>query len=134
MDLGDQVEEDFDFAKGQRRDRLWWAVLGGCSLLGVAYIVHPFWLFAIILQGYFLTTMSYGDTFYVQRNHRLRGALLWKVVLLTLPVHLLFICGIIMMDRLVPSIATKVLVGLPVIFLCFGIECVFFDRAIARFT
>jgi|ERR1051325_1962952 hypothetical protein len=126
MQLGYQVEEGFDLSVEQRRDRLWWVVVGGCALLGLVYVIHPFFL--AIFQTYCLSLLSYGDTFYVHPKKFLRGTKLWKVVLQTIPVHLIFLAGFVALDLALPQFATKVIVSLTVLYICFGVECVIFDK------
>ena len=129
--FGYHLEENFDLAKVQRRDRLWWFLVAGICLLGVSYVLHAFP--PEVFQGYFLTVLSYGDSFYVQRKDKLGEPQLWKAIVTTVPLHSLFLGGIVLADQFLPSLATKVVVSLPILFLCFGIETVLFDRIVDRF-
>jgi hypothetical protein len=64
--FGNRAAGDFDIGKQQRRNRLMWVNGGGIGLLCLLYVIHPF--SAAIFQGYFLTTLCYGDSFYVQQG------------------------------------------------------------------
>ncbi len=130
--FGYPVEENFDLAKEQRRDRLKWIVVGGISLLCVLYVIHPF--SAAILQGYFLTSLSYGDSFYVQRRDNLGKPWLWKAIFATIPLHLLLLLGIVWLDWTFPDFFPKVLVCGPILFVTFGVEDVLFDKIVDRFS
>jgi hypothetical protein len=132
MLFGNRVEENYDPAKDQRRSRLKWVVAGGICLLGVIYIIHPF--SAAIFQGYFLTSLCYGDSFYVQRRNDLGMPWLWKAITATIPLHFLFLIGIVWSDRALPGFAPKVIVSIPILFVAFGIEAVLFDWIVDRFS
>jgi hypothetical protein len=130
--FGYRVEENFDLAKEQRRDRLWWVAVAGICLLCVLYVIHPF--SAAILQGYFLTSMCYGDSFYVQRKDNLGNPWLWKAIFATIPLHLLLLLGIVWLDWAFPNFFPKVLVCGPILIVTFGIEGVLFDWIVGRFS
>jgi uncharacterized membrane protein HdeD (DUF308 family) len=131
--FGYRVEENFDLAKEQRRDLLWWwVVVPGICLLCALYIIHPF--SAAILQGYFLTSMSYGDSFYVQRRDSLGKPWLWKAIFATIPPHLLVLLGIVWLDWPFPDFFPKVLVSGPILVVTFGVEEVLFDWIVDRFS
>jgi hypothetical protein len=91
--FGYRVEQNFDLAKEQRRDRLYWIIGGGIALLCVLYVFHPFP--AAVFQGYFLTSICYGESFFVRRRDRLARLWLWKAISATIPLHLLLLLGII---------------------------------------
>ena len=131
--FGYRIEEDFDLAKEQRRDRLWWwVVVPGICLVCALYIIHA--LPAAILQGYFLTSMSYGDSFYVQRKDKLGKPWLWKAILATIPLHLLLLLAIVWLDWAFPDFFPKVLVCGPILVATFGVEDVLFDKIVDRFS
>ena len=128
--FGYRIEENFDLAKEQRRDRLMWIMGTGLCLLLVAYFIHPFPM--AIFQGYFLTALVYGDSFYVLRKDRLREPWLQKAILVTMPVHLIFLTAIIGLDKALPSLFTKIIVWIPVLTLAFGVEDLLFDGIVDR--
>jgi hypothetical protein len=131
--FGYRVEENFDLAKEQRRDRLWWrVVVPGICLVCALYIIHP--LPAAILQGYFLTSMSYGNSFYVKRRDNLDKLWIWKAILATIPLHLLLLLGIVWLDWTFPDFFPKVLVCGPILFVTFGVEAVLFNGIVDRFS
>ncbi|SRR6266852_3823483 len=130
--FGYRVEENFDLAKEQRRDRLHWVIGGGLSLLFLCYFIRPF--SAAIFQGYFLTSLCYGDSFYVQRMDNLGKLWLWKAILATIPLHVLFLAGIVWSDWAFPNFFPKVIVCAPILFVAFGIEAVLFDQIVNRFS
>ena len=131
--FGYRIEENFDLSKEQRRDRLWWwVVVPGICLLCLLYVIHPF--FAAILQGYFLTSMSYGDSFYVQRRDNLCKPWLWKAIFATIPVHLLVLLGIVWLDLAFSDFFPKVFVCGPILVVTFGVEDVLFDKIVDRFS
>ena len=130
--FGYRIEEDFDLAKEQRRDRLIWVVGGGgFCLLVVSLVIH---LPMAILQGYFLTLLSYGDSFYVRRKDKLSEPWLWKAILATLPLHVIFLIALIGLDRAFPDFFSKIIVWFPILFVCFGIEGVLFDGIVNRMS
>jgi hypothetical protein len=130
--FGYRIEENFDLAKEQRRDCLHWGVGGGIGLLCVLYIIHPF--SAAFFQGYFLTSMCYGDSFYVQRRDNLGKLWLWKAMLATIPLHLLLLLGIVWLDWAFPNVFPKIIVCAPILFFTFGVEAVLFDQIVGRFS
>jgi len=131
--FGYRVEENFDLAKEQRRDRLWWrVVVPGICLVCALYIIHP--LPAAILKGYFLTSMSYGNGFYVKRRDNLDKLWIWKAILATIPLHLLLLLGIVWLDWTFPDFFPKVLVCGPILFVTFGVEAVLFNGIVDRFS
>jgi len=130
--FGYRVEENFDLALEQRRDHLKWVVAGGICLLGVLYIIHPF--SAAIFQGYFLTSMCYGDSFYVKRMDNFGKQWLWKAILATIPLHAFFLVGIVWLDWALPNFFTKIIVCGPILIVTFGVEAVLFDSIVDRFS
>jgi hypothetical protein len=130
--FGYRIEENFDFAKEQRRTRLMWVMGTGLCLLIVCYFIHPFSM--AIFQGYFLTSLSYGDSFYVQRKDRLHEPRLWKAILATLPLHVTFLIAIAVLDKSLPSFFPKIIVWIPILSVAFGIEDLLFDGIVRRFS
>jgi hypothetical protein len=129
--FGYRIEENFDLAKEERRDRLIWVMGTGLCFLIVAFLIHPFPI--AILQGYFLTSLVYGDSFYVIRKDKLREPCLWKAILATIPIHAFVIIAILGLDRALPSIFLKLVVWIPTLTLVFGIEDVLFDGIVDHF-
>jgi hypothetical protein len=129
--FGYRVEENFDLAKEQRRDRLIWIVGGGIALLCVIYAFHPF--SAAYFQGYFLTSMCYGNSFFVLRREHLEKRWLWKAILATVPLHLLVLLGVVWLDRAFPNFFPKIAVCLPILTVTFGIESAIFDGVVVLF-
>lgn len=129
--FGYRVKEDFDHAKEQRRDRFMLVAGAGLCLLIVYWLIHPFSV--AVFQVYFLTSLSYGEGFYVQRKDNFGESWLWKGILLTLPLHALFLAGIVGLDKALPSLFTPVIVYIPVLTVAFVIESALFDRIVDRF-
>jgi hypothetical protein len=130
--FGYRIEKNFDLAKEERRNRLIWVMgTGLCLLLIVAFFIHPFPM--AIFQGYFLTALVYGDSFYVIRKDKLKEPWLWKAMFATIPIHAFFIIAILGLDRALPSIFLKIVVWIPSLTLVFGIEDVLFDGIVDRF-
>ena len=131
--FGYRIEQDFDLAKEQRRDRLIWLVGGGgfCLLIAPS-VIHPFPV--AILQGFFLTSLSYGDSFYVRRKDKLSEPWLWKAIVATVPLHVIFLIAIIGLDKTIPHVFSKIIVWFPILFVCFGIEGVLFDGIVGRMS
>jgi hypothetical protein len=132
MLFGYRVEENFDLTLEQRRGRLMWVNGGGIGVLGVLYVIHPF--SAAIFQGYFLTSLYYGDNFYVRRRDNLAKPWLWKAILATIPLHVLLLLVIVWLDWTFPNFFPKIVVSIPILFVTFGIESVLFDRIVDRFS
>jgi hypothetical protein len=130
--FGYRLEENFDLAKEERRSRLMWVLGAGICLLIAVYFIHPFSM--SIFQAYFLTSLFYGDSFYVQRRDKLTEAWLWKAFFTSVPLHVLILIGILGLDRAFPSIFTKIVVFIPLLTLVFGIEAILFDEIASRFN
>ena len=128
--FGNRAAGNFDIGKQQRRNRLMWVNGGGIGLLCLLYVVHPF--SAAIFQGYFLTSMCYGDSFHVQRRDDLSKTWLWNAIFATIPLHLLLLLAIVWLDRAFPNVFPQIIVSAPILFVIFGIEDVLFDQIVAR--
>ena len=112
--FGYGVEQDFDLALEQRRDRLGWLLLGGTMLCGLNLFTGlPF--ATELFQGWIATSLFYGDNFYVRRRANLPKLWLWKSILITVPFHVLYLAGIFWLDRAIPQLMTKALVFMPVV-------------------
>ena len=128
--FGYRIEGDFDIAKEQRLNRLMWVNGGGIGLLGLLYVLHPF--SAAIFQGYFITSLCYGDSFYVRRRGDLGKRWLWKAIFATIPLHLLLLLAIVWLDRAFLNVFPKTIVSVPILFVTFGVEAVLFEQIVAR--
>jgi hypothetical protein len=129
--FGYPIESDFDLAKEQRRDRLWWILLLGLCLLGVLFLIHPF--SGTIFEAYGLTLLSYGDSYYVRRRAKLRERWLWRSVLATIPLHLVFLVGIGLLNRVLPGFGRSAFSAVGFVAFCFACESVLFDSIADRF-
>jgi hypothetical protein len=87
-----------------------------------------------IFQGYFLTSLSYGDSFYVQRKDRLHEPRLWRATLATLPLHGAVLIVIVVLDKSLPSVFPKIIVWIPILSVVFGIEDLLFDGIVRRLS
>ena len=127
--FGQRIEPDFDLAKEQRGDRVWWVIYGGLAL-SIVYDFSGGPFSTEVLQGMFATVFPYGISFYVnQKNNQLGRLWLWKAVLASLPVHILYLMGVFWSDKEFPEFMTKVVVFLPVLAVGAAIESIFlFDR------
>jgi hypothetical protein len=132
MLFGYDVEQGFDLALEQRRNRLWWLLLGGTALcILYSFTGRPF--ATEFFQGWIATSLFYGDNFYVRRRTDLSKVWLWKSILITVPFHVLYLAAIFSLDRAVPQWMTKVAVFLPVIALGFALESITMQPLIDRF-
>ena len=137
--FGYRVEQDFDLAKEQRRDRLWWVLIAGGVLWSLylwsgafhGWTERPF--VTEILQGWLATSLFYGDNFYVRRKADLSKLWLWKAIIATIPFHALYLAFIFWSDRAFPHVMTKIIVFFPVLTLGFAIESVNMQRLIDHF-
>jgi hypothetical protein len=132
MLFGHSVEQGFDLAMEQRRDRLWWLLLGGTALC-ILYLFTGRPFATELFQGWIATSLFYGDNFYVRRGKDLPKLWLWKSILITVPFHVLYLAAMIWLDRAVPQLMTKVVIFLPVIALGFAIESITMQPLIDRF-
>ena len=128
--FGYALEENFDLAKEKRRSRLMWACGIGLTLLIVLRFVLHFSV--AIFQGYLITSLAYGDRFYVSRRDHFREIWLWTGLLLTVPIHLVIVIGFVGLDRFAPEFFSKVFVYFPVVIVVFAVESIVFDRILDR--
>jgi uncharacterized membrane-anchored protein len=129
--LGYRLETDFDVGKEQRRDRLWWCLIGSLCLLGVLFLIHPF--SRLVFVGYSLTVLSYGDSFYVRRRDKIQKRWFWKSVLATVPLHLIFLGAIGWLTWAGPGFVRSAFSTIGFVVICFGSESVLFDSIADRF-
>jgi hypothetical protein len=132
MLFGYGVEQGFDLAMEQRRDRMWWPLLGG-TVLCLLYLFTGRPFATEIFQGWIATSLFYGDNFYVRRGKDLPKPWLWKSILATVPIHVVYLAAIFWLDRLLPQLMNKVIVILPVLALGFAIESIKMQTIIDRF-
>jgi hypothetical protein len=130
--FGHRVEPDFDIAKEKRRDRL--------KLVGIAgFIVCGVYLFSGRpyadqgFQGFFATTLFYGDNFYVRRGNDLGRLWLWKGIFATIPFHVLYLAAIFWSDRAFPEVMTKAIVFIPLLAVGFAVESIRMQKLIDHF-
>jgi hypothetical protein len=131
MLFGYPVEPGFDLALEQRRDRLGWLMLGG-TVLCLLYLFTSRPFATELFQGWIATSLFYGDTFYVRRRAALSKLWLWKSILITLPVHALYLAVMIWSDRTFPQWMTKVAFFLPLIAVAFALESIAMQSLIDR--
>jgi len=111
---------------------MWWPFLGGVALCGLyLFTGRPF--ATELFQGWVATSLLYGEEVYVRRAKDLRKTWLWKAVLATVPIHVLYLSGIFWLDKVLPQLMTKALVFMPVISLGFAIESINMEAFIDRF-
>ena len=128
------IDPNFDPDKEEKRKPVIWA-LYGAAILCVIYLFTGRPFATEICQGLFATILPYGSSFYVNLKGNLNRAGFWKALLATLPVHALYISGIVYSDRAFPEVMTKAVVFIPVLTVGFGIEsALIFDRIIAYFA
>jgi hypothetical protein len=132
MLFGYGIEQDFDLALEQRRDRLWWLLLGGTALC-ILYSISGRPSDTQLFQGWIATALFYGDNFYVRRGKDLRRLWLWKSILVTVPFHVLYLAGMFWLDRAVPQLMTKAFIFIPVVALGFAVESITMQPLIDRF-
>jgi len=82
--------------------------------------------------GYAVTVLSYGDSFHVRRKDNLGERWLWKSVLATIPLHLLFLGCIELLIRSLPRFARTGFSIIGFIALCFVAESLLFDSIADR--
>lgn len=130
--FGYSVEPGFDLALEQRRDRLAWLLLGRTALC-LLYLFTGLPFATELFQGWLATSLFYGDNFYVRRRAYLLKSWLWKSILVTVPIHALYLAGIFWLDRVVPQLMTKAMVFMPVVAVGFAIESIQMQPLIDRF-
>jgi len=107
------TEQSIDLPKQERVERLGWLFLGGGAMLMVngGLILHEF-MPAQLMHAYALTVMCYGQILYLDEIEHVRERWLWIAVLATIPVHFLFVTGLIWWDMDHPDLAkTRVFVA-----------------------
>ena len=132
MLFGYGVEPGSDSATEQRRNRMWWPLLGGTALcLLYSFARRPF--ATEIFQGWIATSLFYGDNFYVRRGQDISKLWLWKSILATVPFHVAYLFGIFWLNRAIPQLMSRVIIFLPVLALGFAVESIKMQAIIDQF-
>ena len=134
MSSYDEVEE-VNSGREQRRKYVWLILIVGSCPLGLLFLLHLFstTVLRMTFIVYAVTVLSYGDSFYVRRKGKLGECWLWKSVVATIPLHVVFVVCIEGLIRLLPSFARTGFTVVAFIALCFGVESVLFDLIADRF-
>jgi hypothetical protein len=125
--FGYGIEPNFDLSKERRKDRVGWLLIVGTGLcilydaFGGRFGVQSF-------QGTLATVLLYGDSFYANRRGDLKATWLWKAVIASIPVHLIYLASLFWCDNAIPGLMMKAIVFIPVIALLFVIESSLVDR------
>ncbi len=130
--FGQRIEPDFDLARDDRRDRVGWAIIAVAVLSGI-YLFSGGPFSTQVFQGMFATVFPYGVSFYVNQRNNLGRLWLWKAVLVSLPVHALYLTAIFWSDKAFPELMTKVVIFLPVLAVGAAIESIFLLDRIANY-
>jgi hypothetical protein len=95
----DSASETLNLEKEQRQERLQWVFYGVGSML---LVVCGFYLQESVelrvLHAYGLTVLTYGALIYVEEFQHLKRLWLWKGVLATIPLHIVFLAGLFWWD------------------------------------
>jgi hypothetical protein len=101
--LSESATETLNLEKEQRQERLQWVFYGVGSML---FVVCAFYVQERVelrvLHAYVLSVLTYGSLIYVEEFEHLRRLWLWKGVLVTIPLHVLFLVGLFWWDAKVP--------------------------------
>jgi len=128
----DSASETFNLDKEHRQERLQWVFYGVGSML---LVVCAFYLQERVelrvLHAYGLTVLTYGALIYVEEFEHLKRLWLWKGVLATIPLHILFLVGLFWWDAKGPMSPGYILVFR--IWPFFLVEMVIFSLVIDHF-
>ena len=95
----DSTSEALNLDKEQRQERLQWVFYGvGSMLLVVCAFYMQERVELRVLHAYSLTVLTYGALIYVEEFEHLKRLWLWKGVLTTIPLHILFLAGLFWWD------------------------------------
>lgn len=126
--------EGFDLEKQQRFERLGWVIYGVGAML---FVVCGFYLQERVeervLHAYGLTVLSYGALLYVEEFDNLRRLWLWKGVLATIPLHIMFVAGLFWWDAKHPRLAHSGVTFVYALWPVFVAEFVIFTLIIDHF-
>jgi hypothetical protein len=96
--------EELDLEKEQRRERLGWVFYGVGSMLLVMCAFYMQQRVELrVLHAYSLTVLTYGALIYVEESEHLRRLWLWKGVLATVPLHIVFVACLFWWDAKGPQ-------------------------------
>ena len=132
MLFGQRVEADFDLARERRRDQVGWSIIAA-TILCAAYDFAGGRFSVQLFQGLVATILCYGANFYVDYGNGRREPWLWKAIVASTCVHVVYVLVIFSSDWAFPNWMTKAIVFIPVLALGFGIESVLIDRVIDHF-
>jgi hypothetical protein len=130
--FGYGLEPDFDLGKERRKNWVGWTIV--CASIVCA--ASLFWNFRFAIQGAqacIATIGCYGQTFYVEQKGLFRKLWLWKVILASVPLHVLYLAGLFWSDKMFPEVMTKAIFFIPVLILGAGIEYVLIQAIMNRF-
>lgn len=128
--FGIDLEPDFSMAKEERSVQLKHVFWGGF----VVVLLYAFFdAFDVrIFQAYLATVVCYGLTFYVARGGYFGKLWLWKAILVSLPLHVLYLAAIFWADKASPQGMTKPVVFIPALTLGAANESTVFDAIADR--
>jgi len=86
-----------------------------------------------MFQGWIATSLFYGDNFYVRRSADLTRLYLFKLLVISIPVHVVYLFLIFWLDRKLPELKTKAIIFIPVLAVGFAIESIQMRTGIDRF-
>jgi len=129
--LPDENGDDSDPAKEARKNYLKWSFLGVSAFLLVTYLLRGVIISGMglnIIKAGLLTMLCYGHLLYVEEKDELKSKWLWATVLVTLPFHVALFGIIVAIDRMAPSLASKPIVFLFVIWAVGWLESRLMDQ------
>lgn len=129
--FGQRVEPDFNIDKEHRRDRLKF-ILTGALILSIVYLFSGRRYATELFQGLIATILFYGETFYVRRRGQLGKLWLWKAIIASIPLHVIYLAGLFWSDQALPEVMTKAIVFLPVIAVGFVLESFLVQKIVDR--
>ena len=130
--FGYRIEPDFDLAKEKRRDRVGWLLIVA-TVSCILYDALGGHLQLQWFQGAFATILCYGDSFYAARRADLRSPWLWKTILASLPLHVIYLAALFSLDKMFPGVMKIYGVFMLVIIIAFAIEANLIDRIADHF-
>jgi uncharacterized membrane protein YwzB len=85
-----------------------------------------------VFQGCLASILFYGDNFYVRRRATVDSALFSRTMLLSVPLHVIFLAAVFWSDRAFPQLMTKAVVFIPVLAVGFVMESVLINKIAGR--
>jgi hypothetical protein len=131
--FGYRIEPGFNIAREQRRDRLNWLFYTGVVLCIAYSFFSGRGRSTEIFQSFVATTLFYGETFYVRQRCDLGKLWIWKAIITTIPLHVLYLLGIFWSDRAYPDVMTKAIIFIPVLALGSAVEFTQMQRIVTWF-